>query len=215
MNQTVVNTIYLDFEKVPCARLQKKLKCYAIVGGTYHWIENYSNNRSQVVSVNGNESIVGLIFSGVPQGIVLGLLLFILYINDSLDVTLNRLLFADDIKVFRTITCKEDYLLIQEDMAILENWINNWQLSLNSKCHVLSLGKFENTKHTHRYKINDNVFFGSDLSFKEHISTKIKKAKSILELIRRSFSYLDSTSFVMLYSTFVRPHLEYVLCMIS
>ena len=64
-------------------------------------------NRSQVVTVNGESSSAGAVLSGIPQGTVLGTLLFVVYINDILDnIDSERLLFADDAKIFRTITCK-------------------------------------------------------------------------------------------------------------
>ena len=86
---------------------------------------------------------------------------------------------------------------------------------------MLTIGTFENIKHTHRYRIHecdlDHVFeekdlgvhIDAELKFVEHMSAKIKKANSIVGLIRRSFSYLDSKLFQKLYTTFVRPHLEY------
>ena len=89
------------------------------------------------------------------------------------------------------------------------------------KCHVLSLGKIENTQYTHRYRIcqqeMEHVFeekdlgatFDSDLSFSEHMANKINKANSISGLIRRSFTFLDCNTFKKLYRAFVRPHLEY------
>ena len=95
-------------------------------------------------------------------------------------------------------------------------------LSFNpDKCHVLSLGRFENIKHAHRYNIYESelehvfeekdlgVIIDSELKFEEHMSAKIKKANSIVGLIRRSFSFLDCKLFKKLYITFVRPHLEY------
>ena len=89
------------------------------------------------------------------------------------------------------------------------------------KCHVLTLGEFHNIMHTQRYKINgqelEHVFVEKDLGvkgdstlrFEEHISEKVKKANTMVGLIRRSFSFLDCELFKKLYTTFVRPHLEY------
>ena len=89
------------------------------------------------------------------------------------------------------------------------------------KCHVLSLGKFENTKHTHRYQLGgdeiEHVFMekdlgitiDSELTYEEHIANKVRVANGIVGLMRRSFSYLDPMSFKKLFCAFVRPHLEY------
>jgi hypothetical protein len=97
-----------------------------------------------------------------------------------------------------------------------------WLLNFHpNKCHVLTLGKFENIQYTHRYSIYDNelehVFEEKDLGvtidpslrFEEHISMKVKKANMMMGLIRRSFSFLSCSLFKKLYITFVRPHLEY------
>ena len=89
------------------------------------------------------------------------------------------------------------------------------------KCHVLPLGRFEDTKHTHHYKLGgeeiEHVFtekdlgitIDSELTYEEHIFNKIRIANGIVGLMRRSFSYLDPSSFKKLFCAFVRPHLEY------
>ena len=89
------------------------------------------------------------------------------------------------------------------------------------KCHVLTMGKFNNIRYTHRYSLGhtelEHVFEEKDLgvtmdmelNFQEHISAKVKKANCIMGLIRRTFSYLDENLFKKLYTTFVRPHIEY------
>ena len=91
--------------------------------------------------------------SGIPQGTVLGPLLFVLYINDILDnVESEGLLFADDTKIYRAITSKEDAQSLQSDLNTLEEWSDEWLLRFHpDKCHVLTLGKFENIMHTERY----------------------------------------------------------------
>ena len=224
---SVVDAIYLDFEKafdtVPHRRLLGKLEAYGIRGDILRWINDYLTERTQVVLVNGAESDISSVISGVPQGTVLGPLLFVIYINDMLDnIVSNGLLFADDTKIFHQISSKEDAMVLQTDLNKLEEWSNMWLLRFNTeKCHVLSLGKFENIMHTHRYKIGEHelehvfdekdlgVYFDANMSFDDHIAIKIKKANQILGLIRRSFTYLDGKSFVRLYTALVRPHLEY------
>ena len=163
------------------------------------------------------------VISGIPQGSVLGPLLFVIYINDlPEEVTSNVFLFADDTKILRQVTSADDAIALQDDLNSLERWSEKWLLNFNAdKCHVLTLGKFENIMHTHRYKINgdelDHVFeekdlgvtIDSDLKFEDHMSLKIIKANAIMGLIRRSFSFLDCKLFKKLFITFVRPHLEY------
>ena len=90
------------------------------------------SDRTQVVVVNGTESDVGAVLSGVPQGTVLGTLLIVIYINDMVDrVTSGALLFADDTKVFRQICSKEDSHQLQNDAENLEEWTKTWLLRFN------------------------------------------------------------------------------------
>ena len=89
------------------------------------------------------------------------------------------------------------------------------------KCHVLTIGKFENIMYTYRYEVYANeiehvgtekdlgVTIDSELTFHEHITNKVNKANSLVGIIRRCFSFLDIETFMKLYSAFVRPHLEY------
>ena len=188
----VVDAIYLDFEKafdtVPHHRLLGKLQAYGINGCILNWVADYLNNRTQVVAVNGTESDIGSVLSGVPQGTVLGPILFVIYINDMLDsISSEGLLFADDTKVFRQICSEHDSLELQSDIDKLEAWTKIWLLRFNAdKCHVLTMGKFENIRHTHRYRIGGKelehvfeekdlgVIVDADLSFEDHITAKVK-----------------------------------------
>ena len=132
----VIDTIYFDFAKafdsVPHRRLISKLESYGISGRVLNWIKNYLNERQQTVSVNGEKSDPVEVLSGVPQGTVLGPLLFVLYINDILDNTKSHgFMFADDTKLFRQVTSKEDALVLQSDINLLDEWSKKWLLSFN------------------------------------------------------------------------------------
>ena len=223
----VTDTIYFDFSKafdtVPHQRLLKKLKCYGIKGQVFKWIESFLKGRSQVVKVNGKESFPEPVISGIPQGSVLGPILFVIYINDLPDVVKSKIyLFADDTKVLNKIKTMDDSLSLQEDINALGEWSKDWLLQFNlDKCHVLTLGKHENIVHAHNYHLNNHelehvfdekdlgIILDPELKFEEHIAAKVKKANSIMGLIRRSFSHLGPSLFTKLYTTFVRPHLEY------
>ena len=224
-NGGAVDAIYLDFQKafdtVPHRRLIKKLEAYGIQGNIMEWIRAFLSNRKQTVLVNGEESFQADVLSGIPQGSVLGPLLFLVYINDLPDkIKSESLLFADDTKIFREIRCKEDAIELQSDVDSLDTWSKKWLLNFNlTKCHVLTIGKVFNIQCTQRYKISnqelDHVFeekdlgviIDADLKFEEHISSKVNKANALVGLIRRTFSFLDARLFKKL--SFVRPHLEY------
>ena len=226
-NGEVTDAIYLDFAKafdtVPHARLLIKLKAYGIEGPIFEWIKAFLTGRTQVVKVNGECSNAAPVLSGIPQGSVLGPLLFVLYINDLPDGILsNVLLFADDTKVFKQIDKESDSKILQRDLDYLDEWSAKWLLKFNlSKCHVLTLGKTENIKFTNRYSLGglelEHVFCEKDLGvtidnelqFSEHVAAKVAKANAIMGLIRRTFAFLDCELFRILYTTFVRPHLEY------
>ena len=107
--------------------------------------------RSQYVSVNGEKFWPASVHSGIPQGTVIGPLLFVIYISDILDnVKSNGFLFADDTKIFQVVTCKEEALYLQADIDALKKWSDVWGMEFNQdKCHVLTLGKFENIMYTH------------------------------------------------------------------
>ena len=223
----VTDAIYFDFAKafdtVPHSRLIGKLQAYGVSGDLLKWVEAFLLNRSQIVRVNGEESFSAAVLSGIPQGSVLGPLLFVIYINDLPDkIRSDTLIFADDTKIMRCITSMEDSIKLQDDVHELERWSDRWLLQFNTdKCHILSVGKIENIKHTHNYELFgnqlDHVFDEVDLGvtidyelrFEEHICKKVNKANSISGLIRRSFAHLDGYLFNRLYTTFVRPHLEY------
>ena len=224
----VVDTIYLDFAKpfdtVPHRRLIGKLNAYGIKGNILNWISEFLCDRTQVVRVNGAQSAPVPVVSGISQGTVLGPVLFVVYIYDILEsVTSEGFLFADDTKIFHKVTSQEDALKLQSDIEALEDWSNKWMFHFHpDKCHVLTLGKFENIMYTKRYKICNKeiehvfnekdlgVIIDSELLFEEYISTKVRVANVIVSLIRRSFTYLDCKSFTRIYTAFVRPHLEYV-----
>ena len=223
----VVDAIYFDFAKafdtVPHQRLLSKLSSYGIGGYLLEWIKSFLLDRRQIVKVNGVESYSCQVKSGVPQGSVLGPLLFVIYINDLPEcIRSTSYLFADDTKVLRKIYSEDDAKLLQADIDILDNWSKKWLLRFHpDKCHVLTIGKFENISHTERYKLGNTelehvfeekdlgVMIDSDMKFDQHISAKVKKANSIAGLIRRSFSFLDGLLFKQLFTTLVRPHLEY------
>ena len=227
VNGDVVDVVYLDYQKafdsVPHARLLKKVQAYGIEGEMLAWITEYLKDRNQVVGVNGEKSLASDVISGIPQGTVLGPLLFVIYINDILDnIDSKGLLFADDSKIFRKISCKNDALLLQDDILRLEAWSDLWLLRFHpDKCHLLTLGKLENIRYCHRYKVcgkeiehvfeekDLGVIMDSELTFADHIVEKVKKANSIVGCIRRSFSHLDPSTFVMIFTALVRPHLEY------
>ena len=140
-----VDIIFLDlakaFDSVPHERLLLKASYYGIRGKLHTWLRCFLTERKQRVVVNGTSSDWSAVSSGVPQGTVLGQVLFLLYINDlpnSISSTVK--LFADDSVVYRQIQRVEDHSILQQDLFNLEQWASLWQMNFApSKCYTLSV----------------------------------------------------------------------------
>ncbi len=116
-----------------------KLEYYGIRGQTKSWIENWFTSRVQQVVIDGETSREEVVKSGVPQGTVLGPLIFLICINDiGLNISSTIRLFADDALIYRYVNNKEDSDILQKDLDQLCAWENKWQMSFNpSKCSVM------------------------------------------------------------------------------
>ena len=219
-----VDIIYLDFQKafdkVPHQRLLLKLKAHGIGDSITDWIEQWLTDRRQRVVVDGEVSNWKSVLSGVPQGSVLGTILFLIYINDLDDsITSNVLKFADDTKLFRKVNTDGDKQHLQNDLDRLVKWSEKWQMLFNfGKCKCLHTG--------HRnlnvnYKMGDTVLgttvkekdlgvtISADMKVSEQCGIAASKGNQILGLIRRNITYKGKKLIIPLYKAIVRPHLEY------
>ncbi len=119
-----------------------KVKQRGIVGNVRDWIENWLNYRKQRVVINGSSLDWAPVTSGVPQGSVLGPVLFIIYINE-IDLGLNNFIakFADDTKIGNSAISDCDRQSLQEDLHKISAWSDRWEMPFNvNRCHVLQLG---------------------------------------------------------------------------
>ena len=131
--------MYLDFRKafdsVAHNKLLLKLWKFGICDSLWQWMRAYLTNRRQYVSVGQSVSSVLPVLSGVPQGSILGPLLFLIFVND-LPASISSsfvLLFADDAKCLMPISTMSDCLLLQDDVSRLVQWSNTWNLLLNEQ----------------------------------------------------------------------------------
>ena len=138
--------------------------------------------------------------------------------------------FRLDYKVFRTIRTNDDQCILQDDLDELTAWFTKWLLIFHpDKCKIMHLGKpledqFKYTLHDgtiiHELGYTSEekdigVIIDSNLEFDKHVYFKVNKANSTMAVIRRSFQKLDEDTFVPLYKTLVRTHLDYACCISS
>ena len=164
-----IDVIYTDFEKafdkVSHYYLLKKLKCYGVGNLIINWIQAFLTKRKQSVRLNGTFSSSRNVISGIPQGTVLGPLLFIIFINDLPDVCIDLaklFMFADDAKLYKAISCQSDSEVLNFCCQQLFAWSENNGMTLNAeKCKVL---------HIHKHNM---PLVNSDYSFDAKNGTKV------------------------------------------
>ncbi|CAM5136677.1 unnamed protein product [Natator depressus] len=142
-----VDIVYLDFQKafdkVPHQRLLRKVICHGIRGKVLSWISNWLKDSKQRVGINGQFSEQREVNSGVPQGSVLGPVLFIIFINDlEKGVNSEVAKFADDTKLLKIVKSQADCEELQKALSKLGDWATKWQMKFNiDKCKVMHIGK--------------------------------------------------------------------------
>ena len=233
-----VDVIYLDyakaFDKVDHEIMLKKLKKMGITGKLFEWIKDFlTNKRYQTVLVNGRRSFLAEVLSGVPQGSVLGPLLFLIYINDLVDAVKGSKVssFADDTKISRTIEYEEDVSSLQIDLDKIITWSieNNMDLHedkfevLNYKIHSSKLLKeLPFTCNLHSYKTSKGkdllpsanvrdlgVVLTPDCQWTTQITTMAENAKKMASWVLGTFKNRSKVIMTLLFKTMVRSRLEY------
>ena len=210
------------FDKVAHEKLILKLHQYGIRGDTLNWIKDFLDNRKQTVVNNGINSDEVPVSSGVPQGSVLGPILFLAYINDLPEHVKSRVrLFADDTAMYLAISSTTEGQVLQTDLACLEQWEKMWDMQFNpSKCQVLHITrkvKPLNTKYIlHNVDLKSasaakylGVTIADDLSWSPHIDNTTKKANQTLGFLKRNIRVHNKDLKSVAYTTLVRPQLEY------
>ena len=227
-----VGFVFFDFKKafdsVPHIPLISKLQQLNLDPNIVSWVKNYLSDRSQRVVVNGAASEYLPVASGVPQGSVLGPLLFLIYINGLTGLDLSEgsslVLYADDILLYRSITSAADFVALQSDVSAIQTWAtSNFMLFNESKCKVMHVsrkrsplspiipitlnGSVLETVDTFKYL---GLLISSDLSWTNHIENICSKARKHLGLLyRRYYRFSDQNTLLQLYTSLVRPHFEY------
>ena len=204
------DVVYIDFSKafdtVVITKLLLKLECYGVTGLLLSWIKFFLSNRTQSVVLDHWSPLPSKILSGVPQGSVLGPVLFLIYINDIDSVCCGNthlLLFADDAKLYSSIDIDEVSVSLQRPLDNLCAWAKDWQITINiSKCAVLSVSSRFPVA-SHNYFINGISILHQDVSyvdlgitmsyiynlaFSDHINNIVSHARQRTSVLFRGFT---------------------------
>ena len=216
-----VDLLYFDFSKafdqVPHYRLLEKLDNLGIKGKLLNVIKDFLSNRTFRVSVAGKFSSVFDILSGIPQGSVLGPILFIIYVNDLPEHIKSHIkLFADDLKLI----CNAlDRITVNEDLKSLEHWKSIWLLNFNlDKCKVLHTDVNVNPHNDYMLdgklmKVSEQekdlgILISDTLLWTDQINASISKANKLICWITRNVISRDRNVMLPVYKALIRPHLE-------
>jgi len=219
-----IDVLYLDFkkafDKVPHQLLIYKLDKCGIRGKVLDWISTWLTGRSQRVVINGANSGWEAVKSGVPQGSVLGPLLFTIFIEDMGVNIINRILkFADDTKTFGVSNSVQNCISLQRDLDSLVEWSENWGMTFNAqKCKVMHFGSNNleydyNIKGENLHKVEVErdlgILVSNDFKVAKQVDKASSSANKILGMIKRTFVSKGREIIIPLYKSIVRPHLEY------
>ena len=231
------DSIYVDyakaFDKVDHELLLHKLKCYGITGKLLTWIRHFLKNRSQCVVINGTKSYKSEVLSGVPQGTVLGPLLFLIYINDINCCITESFVscFADDTRIKKAVSSTSDVHKLQKDLDHVVEWSSDNNMALHTD-------KFEYMNHAYgdakllkhlpftseyyEYKTPDGVtitpkdvirdlgvLISSDLSWGPHIDNITDATRKMCSWILSVFETRDEETLMTLYKSLIRSRLEF------
>lgn len=227
-NRGQLDVVYFDlskaFDVVNHIILLSKLSSYGVCGSVHDWLKSYLSEREAYVRVNNMNSSLYRTRSGVPQGSVLGPLLFTIFVNDVSFAVLNSsfLQYADDIKIYREIVTERDCAKLQEDACSFYRWCSENDLFLNpSKTKVMTL-----SRKTHNISFAYNiqgetlsrvsvmkdlgVMVDSGLRFSDHVGRLVNSSLRMLGVASRlTREFKNPTAFITLYCSLSRSQLEY------
>ena len=224
-----VLAVFFDFQKafdsVPHGPLITKLQNTGLHPHLIMWVKSFLTNRSQRVVVNGSESETIDVISGVPQGSVLGPLLFLIYVNDLCAITLSTgskvTMYADDLVLHKVVDAETAFIGLQKDIDNIVQWSRSNKVKLNkSKCKVMLFShkrhamppvfiENEQIEQVYTYKYL-GVTITPTLKWDEHIDQLCLRAKKLLGYLYRIFyRNVQPSSLCDLFTALIRPILEY------
>ena len=221
-----VDVMFLDFanafDSVHHERLLLKADYYGIRNKTNTWLQSFLTGRSQRAVIHGSASSWSPVISGVPQGTVLGPILFLMFIYDlPTNTTSGIKLFADDCVLYRPINSVSDHFALQRDLDQLEKWAYTWQMKFaTTKCFVMSV-PLKNSPSQFSYSLCNaqldgachqkylGVYITCALSWQLQCDEAKKKAMRVLKILQRNLSSRDRSVKTRAYLSLVRPTVEY------
>jgi hypothetical protein len=226
------DVIYTDFAKafdtVPHRRLIHKLRAYGIGEKMLAWIASWLSGRRQKVIIGESSSEWAEVSSGVPQGSVLGPLLFVLFINDLPENMTHKVkMYADDSKIIGIIKKPEDGSMLQQDIDRFCQWSRTWLMNFNkSKCVVMHVGR-RSKKSSQDYFMDSpdgphklaetqlekdlGIYISHDLKWKHQIEAAAARGNRMLGMFKKTFVHRGAKFWRAIYVTYIRPHLEYAI----
>ena len=226
-----VRSVFLDiskaFDKVWHKGLLYKLKCMGISGEIYKLFENYLSGRFQRVVLNGQTSSWRPILAVVPQGSILGPLLFLIYINDlPNELKSNAKLFADDTSLFTIVKDEnESSDVLNNDLLLISKWAFNWKMLFNPDANkpaqevlfskkkkaeshpTISLNNIQVKRSS--YQKHLGLILDEKLNFKQQIDSAISKINKGIAVIKKLRYNLPRKSLITIYKTFLKPLTDY------
>ena len=198
-----------------------------VSGQLLNLLENYLTNRHQKVLLNGQNSAWAPVLAGVPQGSILGPLLFLIYINDLPNgLKANAKLFADDTSLFTIVKDKQESAdILSNDLLTISKWAFNWKMLFNPdpkkpaeevifsrKKHfqihpIINLNNVEIERAP--YQKHLGIVLDEKLNFKQHIDSVISKINKKIAVIKKLRYGLPRKSLITIYKAFLRPLIDY------
>ena len=230
-NSLEVRAVFLDiskaFDKVWHDGLIFKLTQNGISGNLLLFFKNYLQNRKQRVVINSSASNYSSIESGVPQGSVLGPLLFLIYINDlEVGIESNIKFFADDTMLYNV--CHDANMIaskLNKDLKTIQEWAYQWKMVFNpdptkQANEILFSRRRSQVNHPELFfnnsvvsKVNAHKHLGlilqNDLSFDKHVEEKIRKARKTIGIMKQLSSILPLGALIQIYKAYARSHFDY------
>lgn len=234
-NKKIALGVFLDlskaFDSISHHILLKKLNYYGIRGLAGKWFNNYLSDRKQYIDLNGTVSSSHLVTSGVPQGSVLGPLLFLLYVNDmpSASSLLELILFADDTTaLYNSASLDDVFHTMNMEINKLNTWFNVNKLSINlkktnfilfmtrQKESFVSVNDDSHSVHFGSTRIDSvsytkflGLFLDKNLNLKEEINLVCSKLSKGIYALSRAAKILPLSCLKTLYSSLILPYLNY------